>query len=261
MYRWAVSSMSSVALVTGAGSGIGEATARRLVSQGWQVVAAGRRAERLVALQQSLGENVAVRPADMGDSAAVTTLVGEVVESFGRLDAVVNNAGNAAQLSIAETNPQFFAEAIGVNLLGPAAAISAAWPHFLRQGNGCIVNVSSLAQFDPFPGFFAYAASKAGLHMLTVVAHNEGAAAGVRAFTVAPGVVDTELHHRLMPEGVDAAFRHEPDDIARVIVECLAGDHDALAGRTLAVVTPQVATFVQTWIDAHVGGGITIVER
>jgi NAD(P)-dependent dehydrogenase (short-subunit alcohol dehydrogenase family) len=174
---------------------------------------------------------------------------------------LVNNAGSARQVGVAETSPAFFAETLAVNLAGPAAAITAAWPHFLAQGRGCVVNISSLAQFDPFPGFFAYAASKAGLHMLTVVADNEGAASGVRAFTVAPGVVDTALHRRLMPDGVDAEMRHGPETVAAVIAECVAGEHDALAGSTLAVVTPAVATFVHDWIAGHPGGGITVIER
>jgi NAD(P)-dependent dehydrogenase (short-subunit alcohol dehydrogenase family) len=251
-----------VAIVTGAGSGIGEATARRLVGDGHHVVAVGRRPGPLEALRDDLGaDQVTVRATDMADTDAVTAMVADVVASRGSLDVLVNNAGSARQVGVAETTPQLFADTIAVNLAGPAAAITAAWPHLLAHGGGCVVNVSSLAQFDPFPGFFAYAAAKAGLHMLTVVAHNEGSAAGVRAFTVAPGVVDTALHHRLMPDGVDAELRHGPEVIAEVIGECVGGKHDALAGTTLAVVTPAVAQFVHTWIGGHPGGGITVIER
>jgi len=251
-----------VAIVTGAGTGIGEATARRLVGAGHHVVAVGRRSAPLDALRADLGaDQVTPRVLDVADTAAVTGMVAGVVDTLGSVDVVVNNAGSAVQVGVAETTPELFAETLAVNLAGPAAAIAAAWPHFLAQGHGCVVNVSSLAQFDPFPGFFAYAASKAGLHMLTVVAHNEGAASGVRAFTVAPGVVDTALHHRLMPDGVDPELRHGAEVIAAVIGECVDGGHDDLAGSTLAVVTPAVATFVHAWIGGHPGGGITVIER
>jgi NAD(P)-dependent dehydrogenase (short-subunit alcohol dehydrogenase family) len=226
------------------------------------VVAVGRRPAPLEALRDELGaDHVTVRVTDVSDTGAVTALVGDVVTTRGSLEVVVNNAGSAQQVAVAETTPQLFADSLAVNLAGPAAAIAAAWPHFLAQGRGCVVNVSSLAQFDPFPGFFAYAAAKAGLHMLTVVAHNEGAAAGVRAFTVAPGVVETDLHRRLMPDGVDPELRHGPEVIADVIGECVAGEHDEFAGSTLAVVTPAVAQFVNTWIGGHPGGGITVIER
>ena len=249
-----------VALVTGASSGIGEATARRLVADGFDVAAVGRRADRLTALAESC-PGVAPFPTDMADSAAVLRLVASVADRYGRLDVLVNNAGTARQVTIGETDPDFFRSVIDVNLVGPAAAIHAAWPVFLRQGSGCIVNVSSLAQLDPFPGFFAYGASKAGLHLLTVVAQNEGAEHGVRAFTVAPGVVETPLHRALMPEGVAADMRLEPAAVAGLIAECAGGDHDAHAGWTLAVVASGITPFIQGWVDSHPGGGVLVVER
>lgn len=254
--------MRNTAIVTGAGSGLGAATAARLVASGRRVVAVGRRRGPLEALRDTLGADaVTVRPCDLADTAAVTALVNDVVAEHGRVDVLVNNAAMAVQVPVGETSPGLFAETIAVNLAGPAAAISALWPHLVANGGGCIVNVSSLAQFDPFPGFFAYGASKAGLHLLTVVANNEGAAAGVRAFTVAPGVIDTALHHRLMPEGVPEEMRHQPTEVAAVIEECVAGAHDALAGSTLAVVTPAVAPFVSEWMAAHPNGGIVVVQR
>ena len=242
------------AIVTGAGSGLGAAIARRLVAQGYHVVAVGRRPTPLADLQADLGvEFVTPRPLDATDTASLTALVNEVAAQFGPLHVVVNNAGIAQQVAIADTSPEIFAETIAVNLAAPAAVIAAAWPHFMAQEAGCIINVSSLAQFDPFPGFFAYAASKAGLHLLTVVAHNEGAASGIRAFTIAPGVIDTDLHRRLMPEGVPPEMRHSPEQVALVVGECVAGEHDAYRGSTLAVVADGVAPFVREWIAAQIG--------
>ncbi len=249
-----------VAVVTGAGSGIGAAVTLRLVARGFDVVAVGRSREPLegVAAAAPAGR-VHVRPADVSDTTAVVELVAETVEVHGRLDVVVNNAGDAVQLPIADTTPERFAAAVGVNLVGPAAMIHAAWPTFVAQGRGCVVNVSSLAQFDPFPGFFAYAPAKAGLHLLTVVAAAEGAEHGIRAFTVAPGVVESALHRRLMPDGVEAQYRNEPDEVAALIEECIIGERDDRNGWTLAAVTPAVAVGVHEWIASHPGGGIEVV--
>lgn len=255
-----MNSTRPVALVSGAGSGIGAATALRLAVDGFRVVAVGRRVEPLEALASQCPAVVPF-PCDMSDADAVLALVAALRQRFGRLDVVVNNAGTAKQLTIGETTPDVFRAMVDVNLVGPAAAIHGAWPMFLAQGAGCIVNVSSLAQLDPFPGFFAYAASKAGLHLLTVVAQNEGAEHGVRAFTVAPGVVDTPLHRALMPEGVPPEMRLEPAAVADLIAECVAGEHDEHLGWTLAVVAPGITPFIQGWVDNHPGGGVLVLQR
>lgn len=249
-----------VALVTGAGSGIGAATTARLVAAGYDVVAVGRRRALLEELRTTCGDTVEVCPADLTDTDAAVRIVRETVGRRGRIDVVVNNAGDAWQADIADTDPARFRSLIDLNLVAPAAILHAAWPTFVAQQRGCVVNVSSLAQFDPFPGFFAYAPSKAGLHMLTVVAAAEGGPQGIRAFTVAPGVVDTPLHHRLAPEGVDDELRLDADAVAGLVVACVVGLHDDAVGTTLAAVTPAVAPFVREWMDRNPHGGVRIME-
>jgi NAD(P)-dependent dehydrogenase (short-subunit alcohol dehydrogenase family) len=151
-----------------------------------------------------------------------------------------------------------------LNVVAPAAAIHALWPTMRRQGDARIVNVSSLAQLDPFPGFFAYASSKSALHLLTVVANAEGEPHGIRAFTVAPGVVDTPLHRALMPEsiapvdGLPSAL--SASDVARVIVEIAAGERDAKAGWVLAMPAPAAVGTLRRWVIEHPGGGVEIVS-
>jgi len=251
-----------VALVTGAGSGIGAATVRRLSADGFHVVAVGRRRDPLDAVAATCpAGSVSVDTLDVADTAAAAEFVQATAERHGGLHVVVNSAGTARQVGIADTTPAYFAEVIAVNLAGPAAIISAAWPTFERQGEGCIVNLSSLAQLDPFPGFFAYAPSKAGLHLVGVVANNEGAAAGIRAFTLAAGVVDTPLFRSLMPEGLPPDQMLEPDDMADVVADCIAGRHDDAAGQVLAVVPSGGVDAIQTWVDTHPGGGVTVLRR
>ncbi len=251
-----------VAIVTGVTSGIGEAVTRRLVADGWRVVGIGRRPDVLAALAAELGPALRPESLDVADLDALVALVRRVAGDEGRIDLVVNNAGVARALGIAESDPVAFAEVTAVNLHAPAAVIHAAW-HALCASAGCVVNVSSLAQFDPFPGFFAYAASKAGLHLLSVVAANEGAEHGVRAFTVAPGVVDTPLFQRLMPEGlpdVDGlAASLRPEQIAAVVADVVAGAHDDRIGWVLAVPAPAARSQLQGWVDAHPGGGVVVL--
>jgi NAD(P)-dependent dehydrogenase (short-subunit alcohol dehydrogenase family) len=132
------------------------------------------------------------------------------------------------------------------------------------HGDARIVNVSSLAQLDPFPGFFAYASSKSALHLLTVVANAEGEPHGVRAFTVAPGVVDTPLHRSLMPEGIapveGLSSTLQPTDVASLIAAIAEGAHDARAGWVLAMPAPAAVSSLRRWIIEHPGGGVEIVS-
>ena len=229
-------SAAPVAIVTGAGSGIGRALCHRLADRGWRLVLAGRRREPLEAAAEALEAETLVHPADMADPADAAALVDAAVEAFGRIDGLVNNAGLAVLAPIAEHTPELIRRTLDVNTLGPAAAIARAWPVLARQGRGRIVNVSSRAAVDPFPGFFAYAAAKSALNMLALAAAREGADVGIRAFAVAPGAVETPMLRGLFDESQipsDAAM--SPDLVAGVIEACLAGSWDAHAGATIHV--------------------------
>ncbi|MFM8508578.1 MAG: SDR family NAD(P)-dependent oxidoreductase, partial [Actinomycetota bacterium] len=117
---------------------------------------------------------------------------------------------------------------------------------------------------DPFPGFFAYASSKSALHLLTVVANAEGEPFGIRAFTVAPGVVDTPLHRALMPESIPPidglVSALQPVDVARVVLEIAEGRHDDRAGWVLAMPAPAAVASLRRWVIEHPGGGVEIVS-
>ena len=159
---------SPVAIITGAGSGIGRAAAIDLSGSGYAVVLAGRRVsqleetgERISGPWLSIGTDVA-QPAD------VANLIDTTVGRYGRLDALINNAGLAPLLDIDETTPEVIERVYSVNAMGTANAIARAWPIFLRQKRGCIVNVSTMGTEDPFPGFFAYASSKASVSLSTM---------------------------------------------------------------------------------------------
>lgn len=252
------------AIVTGASTGIGAALAKVLVKAGHTVAGIARDGDKLAALQRALGDRFEPHPCDVTDTTVFAAVLRHIADTHGRIDLLVNNAGTAKVMSIADTTPEAFRAMHDINVLAPATAIHTLWSAMTAHGDARIVNVSSLAQLDPFPGFFAYASSKSALHLLTVVANAEGEPHGVRAFTVAPGVVDTPLHRSLMPEGIapveGLSSTLQPTDVASLIVAIAEGTHDARAGWVLAMPAPAAVSSLRRWIIEHPGGGVEIVS-
>ncbi len=248
-----------VAIVTGAGSGVGESTAALLLGRGWNVVFVGRRPEVLAKVAGGASNSLIVS-VDLGVTDAARDVVGATLERFARIDALINNAGDASAASIAETTPAVFAAMYAVNVLAPAALMHHAWPALVATG-GVIVNVSSMASIDPFDGFFAYGSSKAALNALTVSAAMEGAAVGVRAFTVSPGVIDTPMHARMVgptPMAPDAKLLAA--SVADLIVRCIDGRFDGYEGDVLAVVPPAAKERLRAWVRANPSGRVVEVD-
>ena len=227
-----------VAVITGAGSGIGRATAILLAARGFAVVLVGRRPESLSDTADRLPEGASHLevPADVGDSASAASMIDRTVRRFGRLDVLINNAGFAPLLPIDEHHPPVIDECYRVNELGPAYAIARAWPVSKRQGSGCVVNVSTVGTIDPFEGFFGYAASKAAVNLMAKSCAKEGRAFGVRAFAVAPGAVETDMLRAIIPESkLPRSKTMSPERVAAVILECIQGRHDAKNGQVIVV--------------------------
>lgn len=235
---------SPVAIVTGAGSGIGRATAVALGREGFDVVLVGRRAEALEATGALLpGEcaHVCV-PLDVADPHSAHVMVTSCLGRFGRLDVLVNNAGMAALMPIDRTSPETIERVFMTNAVGPACAIARAWTVFKRQHaegrvgrvGHCVVNVSTYGTSDPFPGFFAYASSKASLNLMARSCAKEGKAIGVRAFAVAPGAVETPMLRGLFSESALPPSKClTPEDVAAEIVACVEGERDERNGETI----------------------------
>jgi ketoreductase RED2 len=220
--------VEQVALVTGSTSGIGEAVARRLSGEGWRVVVNSvQSVEAGRALAAELGDEVAhYVQADVSDAGDATRLVTETVERFGRLDALVNNAGTTVRIphsDLEAATPEVFRRLFDVNVVGAWQVTVAAMPHLQETGAGCVVNVSSLAGVRPTGSSIPYAVSKAALNHLTLLLANT-MGPQVRVNAVAPGLVDT-------PWTADwddiRAFVHasapmqrsaQPDDIAEVVL-------------------------------------------
>ena len=180
----------AVALVTGAGSGIGRACAERHAAGGARVAA--------VDLDVRLMDGLDALPlaADVSDEAAVAAAVARAGDELGPLDAVVNVAGITGSHAAAEchlTPGDEWRRVIEVNLTGPFLVCRAALPGMLERGRGTIVNVASVAGLVAFPGRCAYSASKGGVVQLTRSLAADYAARGIRANAICPGMVDTPM--------------------------------------------------------------------
>ncbi len=230
-----------VSIVTGAGSGIGAACARLLAARGHAVVLVGRGLDKLEAVRASMEEPTRhlSMAADVADSGLAHEVVDRTLEAYGRLDALVLNAGVAPRATIDQTTEEVLEQAFFVNAFGPAFMVTRAWPAFRRQRSGRVVFVSTLGTTDPFPGFFAYAASKSAVDSFARSIRAEGKAIGVKAFAVNPGCVETEILRRNFPEKVIPREKAlPPEAVAEVIVACACGDRDADNGNAIVVASP-----------------------
>ncbi|SFJ96512.1 SDR family NAD(P)-dependent oxidoreductase [Cellulomonas sp. KH9] len=197
-----------VALVTGAGSGIGRATAVRLAQDGATVVAVGHRqesADDVAAEVRAAGGRVLPVAADVGDAAAVREVYARVERELGRLDVVVANAGvNGVWAPLEEIEPEEWQATLGTNLTGTFLTLRYALPLLLRQG-GAVVVVSSINGTRTFttPGASAYATSKAGQVAFARMAAVELGPRGVRVNAVCPGAIETNIDDNTEQRGTD----------------------------------------------------------
>jgi meso-butanediol dehydrogenase/(S,S)-butanediol dehydrogenase/diacetyl reductase len=190
-----------VAVITGAGTGIGAAIARRFVADGAKVCITGRRRELLEKLKASLPAGSAVVCAgDVSIFDDASRMVTTAVNFGGRLDVLVNNAGIDPPGSIVEVEPELWKKVIDTNLTGPFFTMKAAIPRIIQGGGGSVINIASLAGIRCLPAMPAYCSSKAGLIMLTQQAALDYGPSRVRCNIICPGGVKTEmLEHAMTP--------------------------------------------------------------
>ena len=182
--------MSDTAVVTGASSGIGAATARRLAAEGFDVVLGARRTERLEEVARACGPSARALPLDVADDESVAAFC----EAVGPCRVLVNNAGGALGLDpVADADLDKWQRMWDVNVLGTVRMIRALLPALEASGDGHVVNVGSVAGIEPYVGGAGYNAAKAGVHSLTEVLRRETVASPVRVSELLPGLVETEF--------------------------------------------------------------------
>ncbi len=196
-----------VVVITGASSGLGEATAKILSAQGATVVLGARRQDRIQALAKELtaggGKALAVAT-DVADRQQVKNLVDAAVEAYGRVDVMINNAGLMPQALLERLQVDEWERMIDVNLKGVLYGIAAALPIMKQQKSGHFINVSSVAGHKVGPGFAVYAATKFAVRALTEGLRQEVKPYNIRTTVISPGAVATELPNSVTdPEAAD----------------------------------------------------------
>jgi NADP-dependent 3-hydroxy acid dehydrogenase YdfG len=199
---------TKIILVTGASSGIGEATALRLASEGHHVVLGARRTDRLDALVARIradGGTASARRLDVTDRDDVRAVVDGVVEEHGRIDVIVNNAGVMPLSRLDALLVDEWDQMIDVNVRGLLHGIAAVLPHFQRQGGGHVVTVASVGAHEVVPTSAVYSATKFAAWAITEGLRLESDP-GIRATTITPGVVESELAQHISDPDAQSAM-------------------------------------------------------
>ncbi len=206
-----------IAVVTGAGQGIGESTSKRLAGMGAQVLLLARDAKRLHKVKEEIeavGGSADIHQVDLLDESAITSFGDAVKERYGRCEILVNNAGiGILGKPLHETTPEDWDRVIGTNLRAPYLMIRALAPLMISTSRGHIINISSLAGHNPLKNGAAYAASKWGLNGLTYSVAEELRDHGVRVSVIAPGSVNTGFGRSVG----DGSWKIQAGDIANII--------------------------------------------
>jgi NAD(P)-dependent dehydrogenase (short-subunit alcohol dehydrogenase family) len=198
-----------VAIVTGGGTGIGAATARLLAAEGWDVALVGRRQELLEGVAadvRAAGGTALVIAADLGDAAVPALIVAAVADTYGRLDAIVNNAAVIRVMPLADWQVTDLDQHLMVNIRAPFLLVQAALPLLRASDRAAVVNISSSSGSMVRAGQSVYGMTKAALEYLTKAFAAELAPDRIRVNSIAPGPVDTPIHET-WAEDLDEAYR------------------------------------------------------
>ena len=207
-----------VIIVTGASRGIGAAAAIELAQNGAKLCLSARSAAACSGVLEQIknaGGEAFAASCDVSDYTAVDKMVAETLDRYGRLDTLINNAGIVDPIgAIATSDPAAWSRNISVNLVGVYHGTRAVLPHFLAQGSGIIINISSGAAHSPMEGWSAYCSGKAGVYMMTRATALEAGEKGVRVYGFAPGVVDTDMQVTIRASGINPVSQIPRENLA-----------------------------------------------
>ncbi len=227
-------------LITGGTAGIGLASAKRFAQEGYNVCICGRNQDRLdsaleaIQVEDNSACTIVACRCDLSESGAAQLLAQAALERLGRVDVLVNNAAVAPLCPFAEVTDEVFEEAVQLNIRSVFYLTREIWKSMKAAEAGVIVNISSLAAVDPFPGFSVYGSSKAWIDLMTTALSGEGAEYGIRVYSVRPGAVETKMLRSLFPD-FPAEECVSPEDIASKVWECVSQPESHPSGQHFAV--------------------------
>lgn len=237
-------------VVTGASRGIGAAAAEAIAAEGASVLLLARSSDGITALASQLrkaGQVAEAMTCDVAEFTQVQAAIGRAHEAFGKVDALINNAGVIEPIGpLASADPKAWSRAADINFRGVFNGMRAVLPEMRRQGSGVIVNLGSGAAYNPLEGWSHYCAAKAATAMLTRCAHLENRGRGIRVFSLSPGTVATDMQRKIKASGINAVSQmdfaqHAPaSDPARALVWLLTDDAAAFAGQEVSLREPDI---------------------
>ncbi|HII1152171.1 TPA: SDR family oxidoreductase [Staphylococcus aureus] len=208
-----------IAVVTGAGSGIGEAISTLLHEEGAKVVLAGRNKDKLQNVANQLAQDsVKVVPTDVTKKEEVDELIKIAQQTFGGLDIVINSAGQMLSSKITDYQVDEWDSMIDVNIKGTLYTAQAALPTMLEQSSGHLINIASISGFEVTKSSTIYSATKAAVHTITQGLEKELAKTGVKVTSISPGMVDTAITAAYNPSD---RKKLDPQDIAEAVLYAL----------------------------------------
>ncbi len=185
-----------VVLITGASGGIGLAVAHLFSQKGAKLALAARSAEKLERIVSEMPNAIAI-PTDMRDEQAIQHMIAQTQQHFGRIDILINNAGQGMHVPIEQTDLQLYRSVFELNVVSVIATMQAVIPIMRSQGGGVIINISSGTSKAAFPGVGPYASTKYALNAISLTARQELAPENIRVGLVHPGITATEFHNNL----------------------------------------------------------------
>lgn len=249
------------ALVTGASSGVGAATARQLAREGARVVLVARTAAALEAVAKDIGERAVAMPADVSDPEQLRALVERTIREIGGIQVLVNNAGYNHRGPVLDADPTELARIVDVNLKAPILLTRLFLPHLHEQPRANVVNVASIAGQVPLPGEATYSGTKFGLRGFSMALAEELRGTSVRVSLVSPGPIDTGFITRDIESVPDLVFSQpmsSAEEVAAAVCDCaddgrLERTLPRLSGAlaTAGYLVPELPRFIRPLLEAQ----------
>ncbi|WP_370231210.1 SDR family oxidoreductase [Cognatishimia sp.] len=229
-------------LITGASRGIGESAARIFAEAGANVALLARNEAAIADLTAELGDKALAIPCDVSRYWEVETAVKACISTFGSLDILINNAGAIEPIAhLSEVDPEAWGHVIDVNLKGVFHGMRAAMPEMIAQGGGTILTIGSGAAHGPVEAWSHYCSSKAGALMLTRMVDKEARAQGIRAISLSPGTVATQMQRDIKASGINPVSQlnwedHVPAEWpAKTLLWMCGAEADAFLGAEVSL--------------------------